>query len=131
MKTSIFILGLVISSIFIFGQSGQLSDEQINRSGAIQLLLVDSLEQVTELANKDIASGTPFLLLQGGLAPVAYAIDKKFENKFNVYYYESGCTGPKEKFAVAYNKIIFAHLTEKYAGKWKKEVREDVIGLRK
>lgn len=131
MRTSILILGLVISSRLTFGQTGQLTDDQINKSGAIQLVFVDSLEQVTKLANQDIPNGTPFLLLQSGIAPVVYTTDKKFEDKYKAYYYESGCTGPKEKFAVEYNKIIFAYLTDKYGRKWKKEIRKDVIGFRK
>ena len=131
MRTSILILGLVISSHLTFGQTGQLTDEQMNKSGAIQLVLADSLEQVTRLANQDIANGTPFLLLQSGIAPVVYTTDKKFEEKYEAYYYESGCTGHKEKFAIEYNKIIFAHLTDKYGRKWKKEIRKDVIGFRK
>ena len=129
MKTSILIFGLIISALLAFGQTRQLTDEQINKSGVVRLVFADSLEQVTKLANQDIANGTPFLLLQSGIAPIVYTTDRKFENKYKTYYYESGCTGLKEKFAVEYNRIIFAHLTEKYGTKWKKEVRKDVIGF--
>jgi hypothetical protein len=130
MKTSIFIFGLIISSLLTFGQSGQLTDEQISKSGAIQLVFAESLEQATKLANQDIDNGTPFLLLQSGIVPVVYTTDNKFEDKYKVYYYESGCSGSKEKFAIEYNRTIFKHLTDKYGKKWKKEIRKDVIGFR-
>lgn len=130
MKTSILILGLIINSVLAFGQSRQLTDEQINKSGAIQLVFADSLEQATKLANQDIANGTPFLLLPSGISPVVYTTDKTFEDKYKVFYYESGCTGPTEKFAVEYNKTIFKHLTNKYGKKWRKQIRKDVIGIR-
>lgn len=130
MKTSILIIGLVTSSLLTFGQTGQLTDEQINKSGAIQLVFVDSLEQARKLANQQIASGTPFLLIQSGISPIVYTTDKKFEDKYKVFYYESGCAGPTEKFAVEYNETIFKHLTDKYGKKWKREIRKDVIGFR-
>jgi hypothetical protein len=107
-----------------------LTDEQIYKSGAIQLVFVDSLAQARQLATQDILNGTPFLLLQSGLAPMVYSTDNNFQNKYDVFYYESGCTGPKEKFAVEYNRTVFKYLTDKYGKKWKKEIRKDVIGFR-
>ena len=130
MKTSILIFGLTINSLLTFGQSRHLTDEQINKSGAIQLVFADNLEQAANLADQDIAKGTPFLLLQSGISPVVYTTDKNFEDKYKVFYYESGCTGPTEKFAVEYNKTILKHLTDKYGKKWRKEIRKDVIGFR-
>jgi len=130
MRTTKIIFGLLIFPLLSFGQSGKLTDEQINKSGAVKLLFADSLGQAISLAKEDISNGTPFLLLQSVLSPVVYATDEKFENKYKVYYYESGCTGPREKFATEYNKVIFEHLTDHFGRKWKKEARKDVIGLR-
>lgn len=84
----------------------------------------------TKLATQDIKNGIPFLLLQSGISPTVYTTDKKFENKYKVFYYESGCTGPTEKFVFEYNRTIFKHLTDTYGDKWKKEIRKDVIGFR-
>jgi hypothetical protein len=130
MKTAILIFGLTFKSFLTFGQFVNLTDEHVNKSGAVQLVFIDSLNQATKLAIQDITNGTPFLLLQSGISPVAYTTDKKFENKYKVVYYESGCSGPKKRFAVEYNKTIFKHLTDKYGKKWKKEIRKDVIGFR-
>jgi hypothetical protein len=124
-------LGLIIFPLLSFSQSTKLTDEQVNASGAIKLIFVDSLKQASDLAKKDIATGTPFLLLHSGISPVVYSSDGKFEEKYKVYYYESGCTGPTEKFAIEYNRIIFEYLTNLYGGKWKAEIRKDVLGFKK
>ena len=57
--------------------------------------------------------------------------DKTFENKYQIYYYDFGCTGPNSDCVRKYNEFVFNHLTELYGNKWKKEIRNDVIGLKK
>lgn len=90
----------------------------------------DSLSQVRELAKSDIANQKMFLLLSSGISPIVYSTDLRFENDFKIKYLESGCTGPKEEFAIEYNNTIFNYLTDKHGTKWKKDVRKDVSGLK-
>ena len=124
------ILPLLIVSISTYGQSKKLTDEQINKSGATKLTFVENLKQAKDLAQVDIANGTAFLLLAGGISPKVFATDSQFQEDYNVNYLESGCTGSSEKFAVEYDKVIFGYLTEKNGKKWMRKIRKDVIGFK-
>ena len=138
MKKVIIILTLIFSiSSFaqengqkeiVFSRIGNLTDEQINSSGQAKLLFAKKSE-IGDLAKQDIENGIPFLLLQGGIAPVIIATDPQFEDKYKIYFYEYGCTGPDQNLIEDYNKIIFDYLTDQYGKKWIKEVRDDVVGL--
>ncbi|HYG38311.1 MAG TPA: hypothetical protein VD908_06825 [Cytophagales bacterium] len=128
---SIITITLIIHSLISFGQSGQLTDEDYNGSGAIKLVFFSEIEKAQELAQADIDKGTPFLLLQSGIAPFTHATDGIFENDFKVYYYEQGCTGPGYEMMKAYNQVIFKYLDENYGKKWRKSIRKDVIGVKK
>lgn len=114
-----------------FGQTVRITDEQYNQSGAIKIIFINSIKEATELAEQDIKKGLLFLLLQSGISPVVYPTDSKFEEAFKVYYYESGCTGPKVEYAKAYNQRIFSYLTENFGTKWKRKVRKDVIAVKR
>lgn len=114
----------------VYSLIGELTDEQLNNSGPSKLTFVNSRNEATRLANDDISNGTPFLLLAGGIAPVIIATDPKFERKYGIYFYEYGCTGPEQKYIIAYNEEIFKHLTEQYYKSWLKEMRKDVVGFK-
>ncbi|MEQ9290570.1 MAG: hypothetical protein RIG77_26810 [Cyclobacteriaceae bacterium] len=118
------------TEVVVYSLLGELSDEQLNSSGATKLTFANSRNQAEQLANDDISNGTPFLLLAGGIAPVIIATDPEFERKYKIYFYEYGCTGPDDKYITAYNEVVFEHLTRKYQKRWIKEVRQDVIGLK-
>ena len=128
----IFLISLfLLFPILSYGQLLKPTDEQVNRSGASKLVFADSLTQAINLANADIINGTLFLLLKSGISPVVFASDAKFQEDFSIYYYESGCTGPNEKLAIAYNSVMFKYLTQIYGKKWLKTVRKDVPGLKR
>jgi hypothetical protein len=114
----------------IFSRIGELSDEQLNNSGASKLTFVTDEKEAEKMAVFDIKNGNPFLLLMGGIAPVIISTDPGFEKKYGIYFYEFGCTGPENEKIIAYNKIIFEHLNSTKGKKWIKEVRDDVIGFR-
>ena len=114
--------------VIVYSRIGNLSDEQLNSSGAAKLLFSQKSD-VKNLAEKDIEDGNPFLLLQGGIAPVIISTDPKFEDKYKIYFYDYGCTGPDQNLIKEYNKAIFEYLTDKYGEKWIYEVRDDVVGL--
>jgi hypothetical protein len=114
----------------IFSRIGELSDEQLNNSGASKLTFVTDEKEAEKMAVLDIKNGNPFLLLMGGIAPVIISTDPGFEKKYGIYFYEFGCTGPENEKIIAYNKIIFEHLNSTKGKKWIKEVRDDVIGFK-
>jgi len=130
MKKLFFLILLIIQTPFVFGQSRVPTDNDFNKSEAIKLTFVTTKVQAIELAKNDIKKGTPFILLQSGIAPVVYMTDSIFESKFKAYYYEQGCVAPDYELMKAYNFVIFDFLTDTYGKKWRREVRKDAIGLR-
>lgn len=82
-----------------------------------------------ETALEHLKKKNPKLLLSGGIAPVIYHSDKKFERKFNVEYYDFGCMPEAQECMLEYNQLMFEYLDSKYGDKWRNLVRQDVIGL--
>lgn len=115
----------------IFSRIGELSDEQLNNSGASKLNFISDGKEAERMAELDIQNENPFLLLMGGIAPTIIATDPQFEKKYDIYFYEFGCTEPENEIIIAYNRIIFEHLNKTHGKKWIKEVRDDVIGFKK
>ncbi|MCZ4320375.1 hypothetical protein O4H26_15400 [Aequorivita viscosa] len=114
----------------IFSKIGELSDEQLNNSGASKLTFVTDEKEAEKMAELDIKNGIPFLLLMGGIAPTIIATDPIFEKEYGIYFFEFGCTGPENEIIIAYNRIIFEHLNSTKGKKWIKDVRDDVIGFK-
>ncbi|MGO3708153.1 MAG: hypothetical protein ACTJGA_09950 [Mesonia hippocampi] len=131
MKSIVITFFLTVQCLISFGQTRVLTDADYNNSGAIKLTFVSELTEAKNLARQDIDKGTPFLLLQSGIAPVVYTTDSIFENKFRVYYYEQGCSGSDNELMKAYNIEIFKYLDEQFGKKWRKSIRKDVIGIEK
>lgn len=125
----------VLLATAAFGQSNApLSDAQLSEAGASRMLfasMVAGCGVADSLAKMDIAKQRPFLLLAGGIAPVAYMpTDAVIEQKFQFHYYEYGCSAPDEACILGYNQRVFDYLTSKYGKKWVKAVRPDVVGLK-
>ena len=114
----------------IFSRIGELSDAQLNNSGASKLTFISDIKEAEKMAALDIENGIPFLLLMGGIAPTIISTDPQFEKKYGIYFFEFGCSGPENEKIIAYNQVIFKHLNKEYGNKWKKEVRKDVIGFK-
>ena len=131
MKSTIITILLLKLSLLSFGQSRELTDDDYNSSGAIQLIFETEISRAQELAKTDIEKGIPFLLIQSGIAPVVYTTDSVFENRFKAYYYEQGCTGPDSELMKAYNIEVFTFLDKEYGKQWRKSIRQDVIRFKK
>ncbi len=129
-KKIFLLIVFIIQTLFVFGQSRVLTDDDFNKSGAIKLTFVTTKEEAIELAKNDIKKGIPFILLQSGIAPVVYTTDSIFVSKFKAYYYEQGCVGPDYELMKTYNFVIFDFLTDMYGKKWRREIRKDAIGLK-
>jgi hypothetical protein len=107
-----------------------ISNNDINHFQLTVYTDCSSFPHINEVtAQKDIIDGNPKLLLIGSIAPVYYINQDKFEKKYKVYYYDFGCTPDYDECIKAYNKSVFEFLDKKYGNKWRKEVRQDVIGL--
>lgn len=65
----------------IFSRIGELSDEQLNNSGASKLTFITDEKEAEKMAELDVKNGNPFLLLMGGIAPVIISTDPDFEQK--------------------------------------------------
>ena len=117
-----------------FGQAVALTDAQIGNSGPSKLIFATlnngRCEVAVQLAEKDIANKLPFLCLFGSIAPtVMVPSDFQFEQKFQVHYYEYGCSPAENACMVAYNSRVFKYLSDKYGDRWMKLVRKDTIGF--
>lgn len=85
-----------------------------------------------EIAQRDIDKKRTRLLLQGGIVPVVYTNQHKFEKKYNVQYYDYGDDGvPAIECIEQYNKVVFDYLSKNYGSSWRKEIRHDVVGYEK
>ena len=79
----------------------------------------------------DIHYGIPKLLISGGIVPIVYEGQEKFEEKYGVVYHDYGCISPDHKCVVEYNQTVFDFLDQEQGKKWRKEVRKDVVGVKK
>ena len=85
----------------------------------------------SEIAKQDLKNGKPRLLIYGGIAPVEYTNQHIFEEKYHIEYFSYGCISPPYNCVLEYNQLIFDYLTDNYGKKWKREVRKDVVGIKK
>jgi hypothetical protein len=81
-------------------------------------------------ASRDIKEHEAKLLLYGSIAPSTGQADKKFKKKFGVTYVIFGDDETtREECKKIYNRVVFNYLDKKFGDKWRKEVRQDVVGL--
>jgi hypothetical protein len=137
MKTQRFVWASLFTllSTTAFGQlQPRLTDAELSTTGPAKLLfaaMVAGCGVADSLAKTDIGRQQPFLLLAGGIAPLAYMpTDSLVEQKYRFRYYEYGCSPPEEACVLAYNQRVFAYLTATHGKRWLKAVRPDVVGLR-
>ena len=79
----------------------------------------------------DIRYDKPKLFISGGIAPVVYSGQEKFEEKHGITYHDYGCISPEYNCMLEYNQTIFEYLDQAYGKSWRKEVRKDVVGMKR
>ncbi|WNH10818.1 hypothetical protein [Thalassobellus suaedae] len=84
-----------------------------------------------EKALNDIEKGNICILMSGGIAPIHYKSDGQFSKKYKVNFVEFGCEGVGNDALSVYNNVVFDFLDKKFGVKWRKEIRSDIIGLKK
>lgn len=81
-----------------------------------------------ETAKIDWKNKKAKLYLIGSIAPIANSkTDKKFEKKYNIKYYDFGCTPAPKECIIEYNKEVLKLMEIEYGKKWKTEIRKDVV----
>lgn len=130
MKSIPLFLMLIFWCNFSMAQPKKLTDEDYNQSSLGSLDFVKTSEEAYQLSVEDIKRGTPFILLQGGIAPISYPSDEEFENRFGVYYFEQGCVVSDFKLTKAYNSAVFDHLDKNFGKSWRNQIRKDAIGFK-
>lgn len=136
MKFKALLLLLSFNSFLSFGQNeeiriSQVSDSIINISGASKLHFVNEIIKAEEIAKADIKDGYPFLNLISGEAPTFNPEQIDFERKYKTYYFEHGCLSPSIEIVEAYNFVILDYLDKKYGNECIRQLRKDVVGLKK
>lgn len=97
----------------------------------IEIILFSNCKENAQTAKMDIKKGKLKLLLQGGISPIVYQGQEKFEQKYKVEYYDFGCIGQETECSTEYNFVVFDYLDKKYGKEWRGEIRNDVIGFKK
>lgn len=88
-------------------------------------------EITIQKTQNELKNGTGTLLLIGGIAPIIYENDVKFQENFGIKFFDYGCTPPNYDCIVENNLLIFKYLDDKYGNQWRKEIRSDIIGFEK
>src|SRR5690606_5095641 len=118
LKISILFL-LIASNVFC--QKRKLTEEDYKNSSLNELDFVsEDCNEVQSFFETDLKNKTVFLYLSGGIAPVKYDDDEKFENEYGIYFYELGCVTPNYKCITEYNKL---RSEERRVGKESRDVR--------
>lgn len=101
-----------------------------NKSINLNILATADCDVNKIVAERNIKENKVKLLLFGSIAPRANTyFDKKFEQEYNIEYYDYGCTPPAIECVIQYNETIFKYLDTKFGLEWRTEVRDDVVGL--
>jgi hypothetical protein len=111
-----------------FGYQDQYFEIKTNSSiTKTTLTLEASCTYSKEQAIKDWKNKRAKLLLVGSIAPISNStLDNRFEKKYNIKYFDFGCSPPIDECIKIYNEQIFVLMNEKYGPKWRKKVRSDV-----
>lgn len=81
-------------------------------------------------AISDIESGSPRLIVKGGIAPLANTKkDYLFEKRYGIKYHISGCEAEPFPCIQDYNLVIFDYLDKTYGKSWRIDVRKDELFL--
>lgn len=84
------------------------------------------------LAKDDILHGNAVLITKAGCWVTAVKSQYEFEKRYGVRYKLPGCILPdREVCLISYNEAVFHHLDSLYGGKWRRQVRADVLGYRR
>jgi len=116
----------------VFGYEDQIFEIKTNDGITKTVLILEASCQFSkEQADKDWESGKAKLLLIGSIAPIANSPgDIRFEKKYQIEYFDFGCSPPIEECVKIYNERIFELMDKKYGMKWRKKVRSDVEYLK-
>ncbi|KXX66877.1 carboxypeptidase regulatory-like domain-containing protein [Flammeovirga sp. SJP92] len=115
-----------------FGYGKPQFDIKINSEVTVaNLTLEANCDYSQEQADIDWKKNKTKLLLIGSIAPLPNTrADNRFEEKYNLEYYDFGCTPPIDECIKSYNERVFELMDHYYGKKWRKQVRKDVEYLK-
>ncbi|WP_456461754.1 FEKKY domain-containing protein [Reichenbachiella sp.] len=117
-------------NVICFGYSERDTTINLKPGQSIQLhfTLSTDCEFNRNKALKDIANGTPKLLLIGSIAPIANTkSDNNFERKYGIEYFDFGCTPETYECIADYNRTVITYLNKQYGIGWRIAARNDII----
>jgi hypothetical protein len=131
--------------VFRYLKNGNYKLQIVSEFGTIDTVLLIVNKSITDfsvlfssrcdvnrkIAIQDLNDGNPRLLIFGGISPSVYSNQNIFEEKYGIKYESYGCIAPPYDCVLEYNQFIFDYLTDKFGKKWRKEVRKDVVGIKK
>ena len=82
-----------------------------------------------EKALQEIKDKSPKIVIVGGIIRAARPGDNKFAKRYRIQFVDTGCVIEDTDCIAAYNKATFEYLDKKYGKKWRKQVRQDLMGL--
>ncbi len=114
--------------LLVFGYDNQVFKIKTNDGITKTTLIIEAdCEYNKEQADEDWNNNRAKLLLVGSIAPRGNSLsDTRFEKKYEIEYFDFGCTPPTEECIKIYNERIFELMDKKYGKKWRKKVRSDV-----
>ena len=76
-----------------------------------------------------LKKNTPKVVIVGGIVRAIKPGDTKFAKKYKIQFIDTGCVIENTDCIVEFNKVTFAFLDRKYGKKWRKQIRQDLLGL--
>ena len=80
-------------------------------------------------AIKAIQDKLPRIVIVGGVMRAARPGDDEFAEKYKIQFIDTGCVIESGNCIAEFNKITFAYLDKRYGKRWRKHIRQDLLGL--
>ncbi len=113
---------------FLYGKVNMKFETQSDNQIIKTFEVVANCDFDSETAKREWKNKSAKLYLIGSIAPIANSKnDKKFEKKYNLKYFDFGCTPAPLECIIEYNKEILKIIEMEYGEEWKKEIRKDVV----
>ena len=80
-------------------------------------------------AIKAIQDKLPKIVIVGGVIRAAKPGDDRFAKKYKIQFIDTGCSIESRNCIAEFNKITFAYLDKRFGKRWRRYIRQDLLGL--